>query len=214
MPRPSASHAPRTPLVFLVVGFLFSLAANLLWCAPGGPVRILGGAFASIALPGAMHLWRLVPVDAGPWYWRRIARDLVMFAISALAIAVTFRHASSLLMAHGEDEWLAYAYPVTTELVVIFAVMAWRPGVRVSGRAAQKERTARVTPRSAPSSPDDLTAARSRRAAFDLDVMVAWLSGRPVGKPTDELNQLIEEFGCGRTFAQRVRKAAGRVMVS
>lgn len=112
-----------TPLTLLVVGFGFSLAANLLWTWQGGPVRILGGAFASIALPAAIHLF---PHIQAPGWVTKSLRNLVMALISVLAAATTFSHASSLLMAHGELEWLAWAYPAMSELLVVFAVLALR----------------------------------------------------------------------------------------
>jgi hypothetical protein len=134
-PRNSGSRARvDAALVILCVGFSFSLAANLLWTWPGGPVRILGGALASLALPGAIHLWPKIPL-AAPVAVRfgartvrvpvmRIVRALSMTGIAAMAAFTTFSHASALLTAHGETPILATLYPVMTELLVVMGVLA------------------------------------------------------------------------------------------
>ncbi|MDP9143415.1 MAG: hypothetical protein M3N43_01740, partial [Actinomycetota bacterium] len=125
---------PRFPAVVLVVGFSFGLAANLLWCWPGGPVRILGGALASIALPAAVHMWPQVPAGTWPIRW---IRNGVMTGIASLAAVTTFAHAARLLIVHGEDPWLAMAYPVMTELMVVLAVLSHRPDVSMSSAKGQ-----------------------------------------------------------------------------
>jgi hypothetical protein len=121
-------------LLILAVGFAFSMAANLLWTWQGGVVRILGGALASLALPGAIHLWPRIPVTAPVqlrlWRWHlqipvmRIVRALTMTGIAAMAAFTTFSHASSLLIEKGEDPLLATLYPVMTELLVVMGVLA------------------------------------------------------------------------------------------
>jgi hypothetical protein len=116
-------------LLTLITGFAFSLAANLIWTWPGGPVRILGGALASLALPGAIHLWHRIPVTGRP---TRCIRALVMSSIALMAAYTTFSHASSLLIAKHEDPILAYLYPLMTELLVVMGVLARR------GRGAEQ----------------------------------------------------------------------------
>lgn len=118
------------PLTVLVVGFGFSLAANVVWSWDGGMIRILGGALASLALPGAIHLWPRIPT-AGTWTIRghevpvmRTVRAVVMTLIACLAAVTTFAHASALLIAHGEQPLLAMAYPIITEAVVVMAALA------------------------------------------------------------------------------------------
>lgn len=120
---PVTTH--RAPLLVLTAGFVFSLAANLLWTWPGGPVRVIGGLFASVALPAAVHLFPAVPAHTWP---RRALRVALIGAIAAGAAWTTFVHASSLLVAHGEDPLLAAAYPVMTELLVVLGVLAHRGG--------------------------------------------------------------------------------------
>lgn len=122
------------PLVVLAVGFTFSLAANVAWSWDGGPVRVLGGALASLALPGAIHLWPRIPT-AGTWRYRgrewpvmRIVRAVVTTAIALLAAVTTLTHAASLLIAHGEYPALAVAYPVITELAVVMGALAHQAG--------------------------------------------------------------------------------------
>jgi hypothetical protein len=121
-------------LLILLVGFAFSMAANLLWTWEGGVVRILGGALASLALPGAIHLWPRIPV-AAPVSLRiarwtvdvpvmRAVRALAMTGIAVMAAFTTFSHASSLLVEHGETPLLAALYPVMTELLVVMGVLA------------------------------------------------------------------------------------------
>lgn len=128
-------------LLTLLVGFAFSMAANLLWTWQGGVVRILGGALASLALPGAIHLWPRIPiaapVEVRVWRWTfrvpvmRAVRGLAMTGIAAMAAFTTFSHASALLIQHGEDPLLATLYPVMTELLVVMGVLA-RHSVPVS----------------------------------------------------------------------------------
>lgn len=130
MPRPRFDAA----LLILAVGFGFSLAANMLWTWPGGVVRILGGALASLALPGAIHLWDRIPlpppIGFRVWRWTlqvpvmRVLRAVTMAGIAAMAAFTTFSHASQLLVAHGEDPLLAQLYPVMTELLVVMGVLA------------------------------------------------------------------------------------------
>jgi hypothetical protein len=130
-------------LLTLLVGFAFSMAANLLWTWQGGVVRILGGALASLALPGAIHLWPRIPIAAPVeirvWRWTfrvpvmRAVRGLAMTGIAVMAAFTTFSHASSLLVEHGETPLLATLYPVMTELLVVMGVLA-RHSVTVSPR--------------------------------------------------------------------------------
>lgn len=191
-------RSPGTPLVVLTVGFSFSLAANLLWTWPGGPVRILGGALASIALPAAIHMWPQVQVTA--WVSRAV-RNLAMTGIAVLAAVTTFMHASSLLMEHGEIRWLAYAYPVVTELLVVLAVLTRQPARKVvkATPLAPKQRASRInppgseTPVSSP--PSEIESHRSQRAEI-----VAWAASQPA-RPTSKTIQT--RFKCSRSTAAR-----------
>lgn len=190
-------RSPGTPLVVLTVGFSFSLAANLLWTWPGGPVRILGGALASIALPAAIHMWPQVQVQA--WISRAV-RNLAMTGIAVLAAVTTFMHASSLLMEHGEIRWLAYAYPVVTELLVVLAVLTRQPASKVGKtKPAPKQRAARVSPPGSepPVSPppSEIESHRSQRAEI-----VAWAASQPA-RPTSKTIQT--RFKCSRSTAAR-----------
>lgn len=122
------------PLVVLGVGFAFSAAANVMWSWPGGPIRVAGGLLASLALPGAIHLFPRIPT-AGTWTWKgrdwpvmRIVRAVVMTLIAVLAAVTTFAHASALLIAHGEHPALAAAYPIITEAVVVMGALAHQAG--------------------------------------------------------------------------------------
>jgi hypothetical protein len=153
--------APRfdAALLILIVGFGFSLAANLLWTWPGGVVRILGGALASLALPGAIHLWDKIPLPPPLTFrvWKltvripvmRLLRALTMTGIAGMAAFTTFSHASALLVAHGEDPLLATLYPVMTELLVVMGVLA-RKTAEPPARPAQKPRPRRDDQVSAP----------------------------------------------------------------
>lgn len=197
------------PLIVLGVGFSFSLAANLLWCWPGGLVRILGGALASVALPAAVHMWP--HVHATTWATAAL-RNLVMAGIAALAAVTTFAHAASLLIAHGEDARLACAYPVMTELLVVFAVLARRaPAPAVKRRQVATRRAA--PPKSPPiedqTPPTVLAGRRTDHAA-----RVAWLAARPVEPFAREIAALREHFGCSESTAKRVRAEVRRAVAS
>lgn len=199
-------------LLVLLVGFSFSLAANIMWTWPGGPVRILGGALASLALPGAIHLWGKVPIPPPLTIgWLHIPvfgtlRALTMGGIAAMAAYTTFSHASSLLVAHGEDPTLAACYPAMTELLVVMGVLARRPAVqaRVHGQPSQRKprpQRSATAPPPPPPPPDEseteLSAAKSKR-----EERKAWARDRwPV-----TTRQIVDEFGCSRSEADRNRK--------
>jgi hypothetical protein len=192
------------PLLVLGVGFGFSLAANLLWCWPGGTVRILGGALASVALPAAVHMWPHVPATT----WATSAlRNAVMAGIAVLAAVTTFAHAASLLIAHGEDPRLACAYPVMTELLVVFAVLARRtpaPARRTNrvNPARRRGTDARPAPTTAPA-PAPRNELASRRA--DRAAISSWLRDQPERRFTDEVDAMRATFGIGRTLAKSIR---------
>jgi hypothetical protein len=153
-------------LVF-VVGFSFSLSANVLWTLPGGPVRILGGALASVALPAGMHMFpRASPSGRVQWVVHGL-RCVVMALIGVGAVVTTFAHAFSLLVAHGEDWRLAALYPAMTELLVVSAMLArWAPA-RPAQRAARTGQAAKKTGQAAPVAPaavaPDVPAVRAKR---------------------------------------------------
>lgn len=203
MKRPDLFLAPSAVFIF---GFGASLAANLLWTWSGGPVRVLGGAFASIALPAAIHLW---PRVYAPERLVRGLRNLVMATIAVLAATTTFWHASSLLVAHGEEVWLARAYPIMTELLVVFAVLANRTPRKVVTPAARRA-PSQVAPKPTPAKtnpgllapptpPSEITAHRG-----DRDDRVAWLRGQPEMSWTDQVRAVEQQFGVSRSTAKRV----------
>jgi hypothetical protein len=203
-------------LVILVVGFSFSLAANLLWCWPGGPVRILGGALASVALPAAVHMWPHVPAHTWP---RRAGRALVMTGIAAGAAATTFAHASQLLIQHGEDWRLALVYPAITELLVVFAVLAHRvPAVVAATRVkpAEKRGVREPAPSTtpAPAGPAPATPAAAPRSITAERAThterVDWLRGRPEAPFSEEIAALRTHFRVSESTAKRIRRTARR----
>lgn len=198
--------AVSTPALVLVVGFSFSLAANLLWTWPGGPVRILGGALASVALPAAVHMWPTIAVDGWGSRW---VRNLVMTAIAGLAAWTTFEHAAALLIAAGESPWLARGYPVMTELLVVFAVLARRSPAAPVAVPTRKPRPRRVPPPLSPDvaapTPDEVRTHRGARTD-----RVAWLLDQPPMSWTDAVEAVEAEYKVSRSTAKRVVAAAGR----
>lgn len=204
------------PLAVLITGFTFSLAANLLWTWPGGPVRILGGALASLALPGAIHLWPRIPVSGWP---TRILRTVVMSTIAAMAAFTTFSHASRLLVQHGEDPVLACLYPVTTELLVVMGVLARRqerPTTKAQ-RSPSKQRAQRddsasaVAPAPKPKS-DSAPKSSPERPTTDVERLDVRASRRARGIAWARANwpvtssQIAEAVGCHRSEGGRIRK--------
>lgn len=213
-------------LLILLVGFGFSLAANLLWTWPGGIVRILGGALASFALPGAIHLWDKVPLPLprelrlpGGWVLRinvmRVVRALAMTGIAGMAAYTTFTHASHLLINRGEDPLLAMLYPVMTELLVVMGVLARKvPSKAV--KAAPKTRTRQGVPppagsapnpdsKTEPEPPNELEASRSRR-----DAGKAWArSNWPVTGAA-----IAAELGVSRAEGDRIRQSIKKELES
>lgn len=137
-------------LLILLVGFAFSMAANLLWTWNGGVVRILGGALASLALPGAIHLWPRIPVAAPVQVWgcrvpvMRIVRAVAMTGIACMAAFTTFSHASALLVEHGETPLLATLYPVMTELLVVMGVLARHTAPQPQAERAPRKPTVKL----------------------------------------------------------------------
>lgn len=201
--------AARTPLAVLAVGFGFSLAANLLWTWPGGPVRILGGALASIALPAAIHMWPQVRADR--WIGRAI-RNLAMTGIAGLAAATTFTHASSLLIAHGEIQWLAYAYPVVTELLVVLAVLTRQPTTKRSARTQPRTIPVKTTAPAKPSAestpppPSEIGERSQQRVA-----MVMWAQMQDQLPP---IKAIQNKFRVSQSTAKRVRNDARNLVAS
>lgn len=147
------------PLVVLAVGFTFSAAANVAWSWNGGPIRVLGGLLASLALPGAIHMWPRIPVHGTvtwrgrDWPLRRAVRAVVMTLIATLAAVTTFAHASQLLIAHGEHPALAMAYPVITELVVVMAALAHQAGEAPARHRVKRPASAHDTGRALAETP-------------------------------------------------------------
>jgi hypothetical protein len=193
-------RSPGTPLVVLTVGFSFSLAANLLWTWPGGPVRILGGALASIALPAAIHMWPQVQVHGRV---TRTVRNAAMTGIAGLAALTTFVHAASLLMQHGEIRWLAYAYPVVTELLVVLAVLTLSPKVK----AAPKQRVAtRATPPGPESPPVSSPPTSLAQRGVQRAEIIAWVAAQKT-MPTPKAVQARFRH-CSRSTVTRALRDA------
>lgn len=215
VPRASVSTAARwTPIAVFAIGFGFSLAANLLWTWSGGPVRILGGALASIALPAAVHMWPAVSSDTAT---ARALRNVVMTAIALLAAVTTFVHAASLLVSHGEIPWLAYAYPTITELLVVFAVLAHHgllaAAVDAAAEQARNAATVATPPRKrAPAVRRTPTAASAPAAPLDQvagyratqDARVAWLREQPETTWSLAVESVMTEFKVSKSTAKRV----------
>lgn len=179
-------------LLILAVGFAFSLAANLLWTWQGGVVRILGGALASLALPGAIHLWPRIPVAAPVSlriaHWTvdvpvmRAVRALAMTGIACMAAFTTFSHASALLVFHGETPLLATLYPVMTELLVVMGVLA-RHTTPTPSAAEQSKPRRRVaeTVRDSQTTPSvrDTPAPTETPRGKKLDAATEWARAQP-----------------------------------
>jgi len=118
----------------MTLGVALSLTANVLATLPD-PVRVVGGVAASLTLPTAVHLWRVVPVERTHW---KLLRGSVMLGIAALAAVVSFFHAWHLLIAHGEHPALAACYPISVELLVVMSVLARRTPRRRSAAASRR----------------------------------------------------------------------------
>lgn len=203
------------PLLVLVLGFGFSLAANLLSTWHGGPVLVAGGALASLALPAAIHLWPRVPTGGAVtwagrvWPVRRIVRAVVMTLIAVMAAVTTLVHASGLLLAHGESLLLALAYPVVTELIVTMAALALRGAEPSAQQAATRSPAGQATAPPAPAARPvtapvravgSSTAARAR--AWIQDEHAA---GRePTGADVDAALGLDGKARCGARALRQV----------
>lgn len=196
------------PLLVLALGFAFGLAANVIWSWQGGPIRVLGGALASLALPGALHLWPRVPT-AGVWRVRirgkvrevpimRIVRATVMTLIAVVAAATTFVHAASLLIEHGENYWLACAYPVITELAVVMGALAHRADHAATAAAQPAPQSARPqrAPRPRPPAPPARTPGPATVATTQRPGRRAL--ARELGITEHEARKLIESEQTGR----------------
>lgn len=211
-------------LLILVVGFAFSLAANLLWTWSGGIVRILGGALASFALPGAIHLWDKVPLPLPKQLrvWRltlrfnlmRLVRALAMALIAGMAAYTTFTHASHLLIDRGEDPLLAMLYPVMTELLVVMGVLARKVPAEKAAPKTRARRDASSTPAAPattvqlsktpdPGKPAELGAKRLERDRSRRDVGREWARRNwPVTGTA-----IANELGVSRAEGDRIRQS-------
>jgi hypothetical protein len=211
------------PLVVLIVGFTFSAAANIAWSWDGGPIRVLGGLLASLALPGAIHMWPRIPVH-GTWHWRnrewplrRVVRAVVMTLIASLAAVTTFAHASALLIAHGENPALAMAYPVITELVVVMGALAHQAGDTPARHRAKRPASAHdagralaeTPPKRTPREPLHAVAPVSTAARAREWIRTALDAGRDItGADVDSALGLTGKQRCGarelgKVLAQR-----------
>ena len=83
-----------SPTIALAVGALGSGAANVAWTWELGPVRIVGGLFATALVPISLHLWPQVPVTGKA---TRVVRALVMTYICLAAAIVNLAHAVQVL---------------------------------------------------------------------------------------------------------------------
>jgi hypothetical protein len=194
-------------LLILGVGFAFSLAANLLWTWPGGVVRILGGALASLALPGAIHLWPRIPVATKVL---RIIRAVVMTGIACMAAFTTFSHASELLIQHGETPLLANLYPVMTELLVVMGVLARHtpPVVKPQVERARRKPTVKSQSSGGASSPPVAPPEPPRGKKLDP---TEWARAQP-SLPSAKAIQLAT--GVSRSYSFKIRDAVKAEMVS
>lgn len=200
-------------LLTLLVGFAFSMAANLLWTWDGGLVRILGGALASLALPGAIHLWPRIPVR-GPVM--RAVRAVAMTGIAVMAAFTTFSHASELLVQHGETPLLATLYPVMTELLVVMGVLARHTGMQTQGERAPRKPAAKVrtessvgaatSPPVAPTEPpSELTERREASGAAIDWARSAWPC---------TAREIQEATGVRKSSAHRIRNKVAEEMTA
>lgn len=189
------THHPRkvnAALVAVTLGVTLSLTANVLATLPD-PVRVVGGVAASLTLPTAVHLWRVVPVEQ--WWWR-LLRGAVMLGIAALAAVVSFAHAWHLLVAHGEHPGLAAAYPISVELLVVMGVLARRTPNK-----------ARAQPRRQATGPSVVSApkATSKREAARTWARTNW---SPTLRPHDiRLGLLAGGVTIDKTTASRAYRA-------
>lgn len=213
-------------LLILLVGFAFSMAANLLWTWQGGVVRILGGALASLALPGAVHLWPRIPV-AAPVALRiarwavdvpvmRAVRALAMTGIAVMAAFTTFSHASALLVEHGETPLLATLYPVMTELLVVMGVLARHTVAVVKPQVEPARRKPTVkshvessvgatTPPVVPAEPTELTERRDAAGTATEWARAAW----PV-----TAREIQDATGVRKSSAHRIRNNVAKEMTA
>jgi hypothetical protein len=200
-------------LLILGTGFAFSMAANLLWTWEGGVVRILGGALASLALPGAIHLWPRIPVNTPVM---RTIRAVVMTGIACMAAFTTFSHASELLKQHGEDPLLANLYPVMTELLVVMGVLARHAAPVVTPRVERAPRKPTVkshvessagtaTPPVVPAEPTELTERRDAAGTATEWARNNWPC---------TARKIQDETGVRKSSAHRIRNKVAEEMAS
>ena len=217
------------PLAVLLVGFGFSLVANMASTWDSGPIRVLGGALASLALPASIHLWPRVPTH-GAWTatWRgaerqvparRIVRAAVMTLIATLAAVTTFHHVSQLLVQNGETPFLAMAYPIVSELVVVMAALAHRadtaaatPKLSAGARDDRDRAPAEPPPSTTPASSPVRAVGSSTSARARDWVRAEIAAGRePTGADVDTALGLEGKARCGARAVRQVLEQRERV---
>jgi hypothetical protein len=190
----------------LAVGLSMALAANLTYAVPRGPVVVGLGVACPLVLPLTLYLRTIFTVTR--WY-ERVARELAMLAVTGPAVAISYVHTYSLVLA-AEPSWplLALIAPLSSDGVAGMSTMAlhWAhraPTSTRSRRPARPPAPARPVPRPGPVPVPTLV---DRRA--DRDVRVEWLAARPVEPFAKEIAAVREQFQVSESTAKRIRRAA------
>lgn len=99
-------------VVGLATGLAIAVAANLAYAIPRGPVVIGIGLVAPLVLPPVLVIRSLFTVTG---WWQRLCRETAMVAVAAPAVAVSYWHTYSLVLAAGEPASLALLVPLSSD---------------------------------------------------------------------------------------------------
>jgi hypothetical protein len=146
-----------------------ALALNCTYAWPHGPVVIGIGIAAPLVLP--LVLWiRSTFAVAG--FWSRTLRELCTLAVAAPAVAISYWHTATLMLAHQQPWILALLAPLSADGVAGLSTMALHRSAQQTATVAARVpatptvASAEVTTDEPAPQPDELEA---RRAAHQYE---------------------------------------------
>jgi hypothetical protein len=184
-----------------------ALALNVTYAWPHGPVVIGIGIAAPLVLPLVLWIRSTFSVTG---FWRCTLRELCTLAVAAPAVAISYWHTASLMLAHQQPWVLALLAPLSADGVAGLSTMALH-------RSAQEGATAAVAGVGAAAAADsDATSdelvsqrdeLRERRASHQRDEVLE--RARELAATGMSIRAIAHEVGISRTTLTRKLAATG-----
>ena len=198
-------NARLVAFIGLGIGLTMALAANLTYAVPRGPVVVGLGVAAPLVLPLVIYLRSTFTVSG---FWRTLCREAAMVAVAGPAVAISYVHTYSLVLA-AEPHWpvLALIAPLSSDGVAGMSTMAlhWagRPVTRkpASQSIGHKRAAPKGNEPAAPAAaPSEIGKRHQQRAEMD-----AWISSRPT---FPSIGEVQAQFQVSKSTAVRARNDA------